>query len=116
MKKLIVLLFVLLLMACTSQPTLTGYFIATVSNSQILVVVDKHGSGLISMHNNSGNESLFANLQTGDRIKVSYCGAIAYSHPGQIVVYGYELIERGSVENIPKEMYNLLIEMGWISE
>ena len=128
MKKLFVLIlalfFVPSLTSCASnepQPTLTGYFIATVGNSQILIVDEEHfSSGVsgrfspISMHNNSENEFLFENLQTGDRISVSYNGEIADSFPAQMWVYGYELLEQGSVENVPQEIFELLIEMGWI--
>ena len=125
MKKFILLLLavflILALTACNEsseqQPTLTGRFIAGVANTHILVVDDEHLGGVspISMHNSSGIETLFENLQTGDKIEVSYSGEIALSFPGQMTVYGYKLLERGNIEDIPQEIYNLLAEMGWIA-
>ncbi|MCL2287304.1 MAG: stalk domain-containing protein [Firmicutes bacterium] len=93
-------------------PSLTGRFIAA-NNAYILVLED--GSPVI-MGNMSGVENLFARLQTGDKIRVTFGGYMLDSLPQQTSIYDFTLIESGSIEDIPTETYNLLAEMGWLGE
>ena len=122
MKKITLLLLILFstlaLAACNqlrrTQPTLTGRYIAG-NYSHILVVDFEHGASPIIMGNRSGNDTLFENLQTGDKIQVSFSGQVILSNPGRMWVYGYELLERGSIEDIPPQVYSWLMRMGHIT-
>ena len=93
-------------------PSLTGRFIAA-NDAYILVLAD--GSPVV-MGNMSGVENLFARLQTGDKIRVTYGGYMLDSLPQQTSIYDFTLIESGSIEDIPTETYDLLVNMGWLGE
>jgi hypothetical protein len=71
------------------------------------------GGAPVVMRNLSGNEKLFENLHSGDIIKIIYSGEIAESYPAQTTVFEVELVDSGSIENIPQDIYDQLSELGW---
>ena len=108
------------------RPTITGYFFNQgeflEGSSLIAIITDdfefEPTITYTTMVNISGNENLFDNLRTGDKIKVTFTGFEALPFPPIIWVYGYELIERGSIEDIietvPEDIWELWKSMGWI--
>ncbi len=54
----------------------------------------------------------FSGLATGDRISVTHDG-IDDSYPQQTGAYGWELLEKGSPEDLPEETLAELEELGW---
>jgi len=95
--------------------TLTGRFLIADDGSYIIIVPDY---GPVVMVNKTDNKDVFDNIQTGDKIKVSYY-IIADSYPGQTDIYSCEKIEKGSFEDIMQDdyafHYNQLKELGWVS-
>jgi hypothetical protein len=93
----------------------TGRFLIADDGSYIIIVPDY---GPIVMANKTDNEDVFDNMQTGDKIKVSYY-IIADSYPGQTEIYSCELIEKGGFEDIMQDdyafHYNQLKELGLVS-
>jgi hypothetical protein len=95
--------------------TLTGHFAAFENGGRMIVVYDVYPDAApIVMHNQSGNDGLFADLRTGDEIRIVYDGKIMESYPAKMNVFGVELIERGGAENIPRAVTASLAEMGWV--
>lgn len=115
---IIILIICLILPSCTdNQPTITGHFLTDKNDKPMIIVYDGYPGGFpVSMSNQSENEDLFENLHAGDKIEVTYSGKIAESYPGQMTIYNCKLVENGSMENIPQDIYNQLIETGWIIE
>ena len=66
----------------------------------------------ITMGNNAGKEDAFDDLKNGDKIEITY-DSINETYPWETNVYSYKLIERGSIDNIPKEVLDKLEEMGY---
>ena len=66
----------------------------------------------ISMHNRTKRD-LVNNLDIGDKILVIHTG-IAESYPGQTGVYAVFKISDGTTEDIPQNVINELIELGWL--
>lgn len=66
----------------------------------------------ISMHNRT-NYDLVSDLDTGDEILVIHTG-IAESYPGQTGVYAVFKISDGTTNDIPKNVVDQLMELGWI--
>ena len=94
------------------KQTMTGRCLIA-STGQYLIISDD--SEVVVMSNQSEKETLFKDLQTGDKIKIT-CDNILLTYPGQTNVYSCKILENGSLEDIPLETYNHLKEMGWISE
>lgn len=69
----------------------------------------------IDMKNLTGNKNVFADLQNGDKIKVTGRN-ISNSDPSQMEILSCKLIEKGSINDIPQDFYNNLLELGWINE
>ena len=66
----------------------------------------------ISMHNRT-NLDLVNDLDTGDEILVIHTG-IAESYPGQTGVYAVFKISDGTINDIPQNVIDQLIELGWL--
>jgi len=56
---------------------------------------------------------LFKDLSDGDLITVYYY-EIRETYPARADIYGLDKKEDGSVDDIPKDVLESLIEMGWI--
>lgn len=107
----IILLFTFLT-SCSNEEksTLEGRYLKSTNDSHMIIV---DSSGPIVMTNQSKKATLFDNLKTGDKIKIT-CTAVTESYPGGCGVYNVTLLERGSIEDINKETLDKLKEMGWI--
>lgn len=63
------------------------------------------------MGNETGDEGIFDELLSGDLIRVTY-DQIQESYPGGTTIYNLKLVEEGTVENLPQDEIDQLIEMG----
>ena len=66
----------------------------------------------ITMHNRTDLD-LVSNLDVGDKILVVHTG-IAESYPAQTGVYAVFKIKDGTTEDIPQDVINALIKLGWL--
>ena len=62
---------------------------------------------------NRTNRDLFAGLESGDEILVLH-GAIAESYPGQTGVYEVFKVADGTMDDIPVNVIDELIKLGWL--
>lgn len=91
-----------------------GYGISTglyleAKDGQALFILD---NSPIEMSNRTDRD-LFDNLDIGDKILVIHDG-IAESYPAQTGVYAVFKIGNGTTEDIPQNVVNQLIELGWL--
>jgi len=136
MKKIILLTITLLILimafaSCDTgdnggddKPTITGYYFnrgefVEGTSWTVIITNDLYPEFVYAQMNNiSGNENLFEDLRTGDKIKITFTGDIKELGAPIISVYGYELIERGNIENIikavPENTWELWKSAGWI--
>ena len=77
----------------------------------IYMIVDKNGSPIV-MDNQSGNESLFDGLNSGDKIRIT-CDMIQTSYPGKAGVTKCKLIAEGIFDDVPEATLSELHEMGY---
>ena len=94
---------------------ITGHYLLCKNDIHMIIIADgsPNDGSPIQMDNRSGNEALFDGLQTGDKIKIT-CGPVRESYPGGTDVYKCILIEKGSFQNIPQNVYDSLKELGWV--
>ncbi|SCJ59914.1 Uncharacterised protein [uncultured Clostridium sp.] len=117
MKKFISLIFITiflltLLSGCSSSEnsTIIGIYLESKNDTHMIIC---ESICPIVMSNKSKNDTLFDDLQTGDKIKIT-CTSVAESYPGQCGVYKLKLINKGSIEDINKETLAKLKELGWM--
>ena len=124
MKKLITAIFfavcLISALAGCGKPMMTGYFLAAnAGNSGVCMILAYEGypnGQPVIMYDQSKSGALFENFSTGDKIKITYDGAVYESYPAQTRVYDCKLIERGGAENIPQNIRDILKEYGWVPE
>lgn len=116
MKKLLVYfsLFtfsMILFVGCSeeSKNSMIGLYLRSTNGSNIIIA---ENNGPIVMANETSNESIFDDLENGDKIEVTY-DSIMETYPGRITIYSCKLIEKGSAKDIPKDILDKLEEMGW---
>ena len=116
MKKLLVyflllILSTILLVGCSenSRNYMTGIYLRSTNGSDIIVSDD---SATTVMSNKIGDENIFDDLKSGDKIEIIY-DSIMETYPSKTQIYSCKLIERGSIDNIPKDVLDKLQEMGW---
>ena len=51
-------------------------------------------------------------MKIGDKIEITY-DSIMETYPGKTQIYSCKLIEKDSVNDIPKDVLDKLQEMGW---
>lgn len=117
MKRFVYLIFLTivlltLLSGCrySETSTIIGRYLESNNGTHMIIC---ESIGPIVMSNKSNNHSLFDDLQTGDKIKIT-CTPVAESYPSQCGIYKLKLISQGSIEDISKETLDKLKEMGWI--
>jgi hypothetical protein len=109
---IVITLAIFILSSCELKSPMTGYCLISSGGDYMIITSN---SRAIVMSNISDDETLFDNLQTGDKIRITY-DAIAQSYPGQTGAYSCKILKKGSIENIPQEAYDKLKEYGWITE
>lgn len=116
MKRLLVYFSILivstiLLIGCSenSKGSMIGRYLRSTNGMNIIV---SDNSGPTVMSNKTGDENIFDDLKSGDKIEIIY-DSIMETYPSKTQIYSCKLIERGSVNDIPKEILDKLEEMGW---
>ena len=116
MKKLLVyfllsIFSIILFVGCSeeSKNSMMGIYLRSTNGSNIIIV---ENSGPIVMANETSSENVFDDLENGDKIEVTY-DSIMETYPGRTTIYSCKLIERGSVDDVPKDILDKLQEMGW---
>lgn len=71
------------------------------------------GTAPITMYNRSGKDDLWANVSTGDKIRIVHDG-IRETWPGQTLVYACTVLEEGSEGDIPDRLIAELVPYGWL--
>lgn len=111
------LLCALLLAACGGKSTATGWYLATVEGSQEtgpLIVRDDAGSYIMeALADKSETHDLFDGLESGDRIRITYDCPDSSPWPGVNWVYKCELLEEGSLDDVPEEALTAMEEAGY---
>ena len=82
-------------------------------NGAYFIVLDDHSP--IRMTDASMRGGLFAELQTGDRVRVIH-GGIAESYPGRASVYYLRRLEKGTVEDVFPDVIQILTALGWFQK
>ena len=88
--------------------TMTGRYLSNDRGTSMIIV---DGSPIV-IKNMSG-KVLFKDLSDGDLITVYYY-EIRETYPARADIYGLDKKEDGSIDDIPKDVLESLIEMGWI--
>jgi len=117
MKKLLVyfsliIFSIILLGGCSknSKSSMTGIYLKSINGNNLII---NEESGPTLMGNETGNENIFDDLKSGDKIEITY-DSIMETYPGKTQIYSCTFIERGSINDIPKDTLDKLQEMGWI--
>ena len=76
-----------------------------------LIVLDDYSP--ILMSDRSRNGGLLLGLQTGDKVRILHDG-VRLSYPGQTNIYRLRLLERGTRDDIPDEVFRALEQLGWL--
>ena len=100
-----------LFMAINSLGFHTGTCIVA-DNDSYLIVMD---NSPIAMHPLFGHNSMFPDLETGDKIFIIHDG-IAETYPGKTGLYFIMKLSDGDVGDVPEEIMSQLQELGWISK
>lgn len=82
-------------------------------NGAYFIVLDDHSP--IRMNDASMGGGLFAELQTGDRVRVIH-GGIAESYPGRASVYYLRRLEKGTAEDVFPDVIQTLTALGWFQK
>ena len=88
-----------------------GTYISAAGDAHIVVFDDS--SSPVVMHNKTGDEGLFPDLNTGDRILVVHDNEVMESFPEQMNVYMYCRIGQGEKNALVEEAIKALKELGW---
>lgn len=116
MKKLILYFFLIIfstiiLLSCSinNKNSMTGIYLRSTNGSNIIIGDDNCPT---TMGNETGNEEIFDDLKSGDKIEITY-DLIYETYPSRTQIYSSKLIERGSIDDIPKDVLDKLQEMEW---
>lgn len=106
----------LLLTACGGKSTVTGWYLDTVEGSGEsgpLIVRDDAPNQAEYLADQSEDGGLFDGLESGDRIRVTYDMPAGSPWPGVNFVYKCELLEKGSLADVPEEALAAMEEAGY---
>ena len=116
MKKLLIYFSIIILSVVVvkiysnnKKKVMIGVYLKSNNESNIIIAED---NGPIVMYNKTGKENIFDNLKSGDKIRITY-DSIMETYPARTQIYSCKLIEKGTLDNIPKDTLNKLQEMGW---
>ena len=96
-----------------NKVSMTGRYLK--ASSGINLIIDEEGLPIV-MGNSSNKEDIFEGLQTGYKIQITCNSEIRETYPAGTDIYSCKLIERGTIENIPKMTLKTLEDMGWTFE
>ena len=111
---IVISLVLVLLIGSVGFLAIKGYGI-----SQGRYLESKNGQPILILDNspmtmsNRTEKDLFDNYDVGDKILVIHDG-IAESYPGKTGVYAVFKLSDGTTGDIPQEVVNQLIELGWL--
>lgn len=86
----------------------TGTCMVTENGSCLILLNDSP----IVMHDTTGREGAFADLHTGDTIRILHDG-IQETYPGGTGVYFCRVVKRGDIGDIPEDILSSLTPLGW---
>ena len=106
---------IVILAGCSkiNKVSMTGIYLKASSDAHIIISED--GSPIV-MGNSSNKEDIFEGLQTGDKIEITCNSEIKETYPAGTDIYSCKLIERGTMEYIPKMTLKTLKDLGWTFE
>lgn len=81
-------------------------------NGRYLIVMD---NSPVAMHQRSGKESIFPDLDTGDKIFIVHDG-VNETYPGKTGLYFILKLSDGDISDVPEDAITQLQELGWISK
>lgn len=101
----------LLMVGCSqnNKSSITGIYLKSTNGINLIITENNEP---ICMNNKSGNENIFNTLKSGDKIEVTF-EYIRETYPAQTDIYSCKLIEKGTINNIPKDVLISLEEMDW---
>lgn len=99
----------LLLAGCGGKSVMTGRYLQA-ENGASLIVTD--GGEPITLSDQSRDGDLFEGLSSGDRVRITHDG-VNETYPGQTGAYSCELLEEGTLDDVPEEALTALEELGW---
>lgn len=101
----------LLMIGCSqnNKSSITGIYLKSTNGINLIITENNEP---ICMNNKSGNENIFNTLKSGDKIEVTF-EYIRETYPAQTDIYSCKLIEKGTINNIPKDVLISLEEMDW---
>lgn len=104
-----------ILVGCSkiNKVSMTGRYLK--ASSGINLIIDEEGLPIV-MGNRSNKEDIFEGLQTGDKIEITCNSEIRETYPAGTDIYSCKLIERGTIEDIPKMTLKTIEDMGWTFE
>ncbi len=98
-------------MARRSLSFSTGPCIAAGNGSYMIVM----GNSPVVLHPRFDNETVFADLTTGDEIFIIHDG-IQETYPGGTGLYYLRKLSDGELTDVPAQVITQLREMGWMIE
>lgn len=100
---------IVILYSNNKKNTMIGIYLKSTNENNIIISED---AGPIVMYNKTNKENIFDTLKSGDKIKIAY-DLIMETSPARTQIYNCKLIEKGNLDNIPKETLEKLKDLGW---
>lgn len=100
---------IVILYSNNKKNPMIGIYLKSTNENNIIISED---AGPILMYNKTNKENIFDTLKSGDKIKITY-DSIMETYPGTTNIYSCNLIEKGNLDNIPKETLEKLKNIGW---
>ena len=101
--------FIVILYSNNKKNTMIGIYLISTNKNNIIISEE---AGPIVMYNKTNKENIFDTLKSGDKIKITY-DLIMETYPARTQIYNCKLIEKGNLDNIPKETLEKLKDLGW---
>lgn len=119
-KKLLVIGIVIFVLLTLIFAGITALSHSGIRFSRGIYLESRHGDALVIIENSpirmfDGDRDIFDGLCTGDEILAVH-GLIAESYPGQTRVYSVFKLGEGALDDIPREVIESLIRLGWLDE
>ncbi len=92
---------------------ISGWYVETENGQHLIVPYNNSGNSIIVMTAAQDTSIKWSIYQTGYSITIS-CEPLEETFPAQTKVHTIELIEEGTYENIPEDIWNSLIASSWV--